>query len=64
MYQYIGSGQNDQFDVRVQELVSKVKKMGGILRKKRFRVHFGVFSCGVAIFGSRAKNDFSSQLIL
>ena len=49
MSQYIGSGQNDQFDVRIQELVSKVQKNGGLLRKTFFRVHF-FFSCGVAIF--------------
>ena len=33
MSQYIGSGQNNRFDVRIQELVSKVQNPGGFLRK-------------------------------
>ena len=33
MSRYIGAGQNDWFDVRIQELVSKVQKNGGFLRK-------------------------------
>ena len=28
MSRYIGAGQNDQFDVKIQELVTKVKKNG------------------------------------
>ena len=36
MSQYIGAGQNDWFDTRIQELVSKAKNPGGFLRKKRF----------------------------
>ena len=36
MSQYIGAGQNDRFDVRIQELVSKAKNPGGGLRKKVF----------------------------
>ena len=43
MSQYIGAGQNDRFDVRMQELVSKAKNPGGFLRKTFFRVHFWVF---------------------
>ena len=43
MSRYIGAGQNDRFDVRIQELVSKVQNPGGFLRKKFFRVHFGFF---------------------
>ena len=38
MSQYIGSGQNDGFDVRIQELVSKVKKIGPFWEKTFFRV--------------------------
>ena len=34
MSQYIGSGQNNWFDVRIQELVSKVQNPGGFLRNK------------------------------
>ena len=33
MSQHIGSGQNNRFDVRIQELVSKVQNPGGFLRK-------------------------------
>ena len=29
MSRYIGAGQNDRFDVRMQELVSKAKNPGG-----------------------------------
>ena len=36
MSQYIGAGQNDRFDVRIQELVSKVQNPGGFLRKNVF----------------------------
>ena len=36
MSQYIGAGQNDRFDVRMQELVSKAKNPGGFLRKSVF----------------------------
>ena len=36
MSQYIGAGQNDRFDVRIQELNSKAKNPGGGLRKKVF----------------------------
>ena len=36
MSRYIGAGQNDQFDVRMQELVSKAKNPGGFLRKNVF----------------------------
>ena len=51
MSQHIGSGQNNRFDVRIQELVSKVQNPGGFLRKKRFLGSiFGLFSCIVAIF--------------
>ena len=31
----LGAGQNDRFDVRIQELVSKIQNPGGFLRKKR-----------------------------
>ena len=52
MSQYIGSDQKKKFDVRIQELVSKVQKNGGFLRKKRFSGSiFGFFSCSVVIFG-------------
>ena len=34
MSQYISSGQNNRFDVRIQELVSNVHNPGGFLRKK------------------------------
>ena len=48
---YIGAGQNDRFDVRIQELVSKVQNPRGFLRKKSFLGSiFGFFSCSVAIF--------------
>ena len=41
MSQYIGSGQNNRFDVRIRELVSKVQNLGG---KKLFYSQFlGVF---------------------
>ena len=43
MSRYIGVGQNDGFDVRIQELVSKAENPGGFLRKKFFRVHFWFF---------------------
>ena len=44
MCQTIGSGQNNRFDLRIQELVSKVQNPGGFLRKKKFfRVHFCFF---------------------
>ena len=33
MSQNIGSGQNNWFDVRIQEIVSKVLNPGGFLRK-------------------------------
>ena len=36
MSRYIGAGQNDRFDVRIQELVSKAKNPGGFLRKNVF----------------------------
>ena len=36
MSRYIGAGQNDWLDVRIQELVSKAKNSRGFLRKKRF----------------------------
>ena len=36
MSRYIGAGQNDRFDVRIQELVSKVQDPGGIFEKKHF----------------------------
>ena len=36
MSRYIGTSQNDQFDVRMQELVSKAKNPGGFLRKNVF----------------------------
>ena len=35
MSRNIGSGQNNRFDVRIQELVSKVQNPGPYLRKKR-----------------------------
>ena len=36
MSRYIGAGQNDQFDVRIQELVSKVQNPGSFF-------HFDTF---------------------
>ena len=36
MSRYIGAGQNDRFDVRIQEVVSKVQNPGGFLRKNVF----------------------------
>ena len=33
---YIGAGQNDRVDVRIQELVSKAENPGGFLRKNVF----------------------------
>ena len=36
MSRYIGADQNDRFDVRMQELVSKAKNPGGFFEKKRF----------------------------
>ena len=43
MSQYIGSGQNNQFDVRIQEFVSKVQNPGGFSRKNVFKVDFCFF---------------------
>ena len=43
MSRYIGAGQNDRFDVRIQELVLKAQNPGGFLRKKRFLGSIFVF---------------------
>ena len=51
MSQYIGSSQKKKrFDVRIQELVSKVQNPGPFLRKMFLGSIFGFFSCSVAIF--------------
>ena len=44
MSQHIGSGQNNRFDVRIQELVSKVQNPGPFWRKNVFVVDFWGFS--------------------
>ena len=36
MSRYIGADQNGRFDVRIQELVSKVQNPGGFLRQNIF----------------------------
>ena len=50
-------GQNDRFDVRIQELVSKAKNPGGFLRKKRFLGSiFLQFASCFAFFLKRAQD--------
>ena len=61
MSRYIGAGQNGRFDMRIQELVSKVQNSGRLLRKKRFlgRLHpqpfLAVISACRLIMDIRAK---------
>ena len=50
MFQYIGSGQNNRLDVRIQELVSKGQNLGEFLKKKK-RVLGSIFG-GLATFVS------------
>ena len=40
MCRYIGAGQNDRFDVRIQELVSKAKNPGEFREKTFFKGPF------------------------
>ena len=57
MSQYIGSGQNNGFDVRIHELVSKVQNPGGFLRKKRVVGSiFGGFATFVLLRGHFCTN--------
>ena len=57
MSKYIGSGQNNRFDVRIQELVSKVQNPGPFLRKKRILgSFFRVFTIFVLLRGHFCTN--------
>ena len=62
MSRYIGSGQNNQFDVRIQELVSKVKNPGGFLRKKNTEMCLKVVLL-TWNFGSEPKIGFYANII-